>query len=337
MTKKKENSKEAWLDWLRDEPQSVSAQQDLRDRFKRQANSYQPVNRAQPQYPSSAPISLPARAQESIEHRLHQTYTVAPQSQHQPQSESQGQATSASNSAPAVTNSHKTALPATVSIQIHLPSFQSARFQNFARWSNRIITAIRQGTILAKNWYQRQLVTHRVRTLGFSIGIPIGFLLLFVPPLLNFGNDKTKTTSGSTTGTTAGAAVKYDQPPFEVITPSGKTKLATPDGVHAAYDGTKNTYSFTDSIGDNGFTVSQQPLPPQFSEGKTAVETIAPTINKGVTPTTLKILTGNAAVSTNPKYNSQTVVVAVRNQLLFIQSSHQFKTTDWENYLNTLQ
>jgi hypothetical protein len=308
MGKKKGNSKEAWLDWLRDEPPPQSAQDELRERFKRQANSYQPVNRAQPG-PAAAPVSPVA----------------APEAAPQPQAVSH--TTPTPEKAP---EASKTAAPATVSIQIHIPSLQSERFRKLAAKPKQGITAV-------KHWFSGQLRTNKARTIGISIGVPVVVLLLLVPPLFNFGHGKDKTDGGSAAGGAAGATVKYEKPPFEIVRPSNKPKLATPDGVHAAYDGAKNTYSYSDSIGSNGFTVSQQPIPPQFADGQAAVDSIAPTLTKGVTPVTLNILTGSAAVSTNPKYNSQIVVVAVRDQLLFIQSSHTFKDTEWENYLNTLQ
>jgi len=303
---KKKGNKQAWLDWLADEPPSASAQQELRDRFKRQANSYKPVNRAQPQ-----PIAQPSVAV--------------------PQHPVQPQAASHATSAPKpVSEASSAAPPATVSIQIHLPSFPGKRLR-------KLFTKLNQGITTVKTWFMYQLAAHKARTLGITIGVPLLIVLLFLPPLFNFGYGRDKTEKGGSAGTSAGSTVKYEKPPFQVVTPSTKTKLATPDGVHAAYDGEKNVYTYSDSIGGNGFTVSQQPIPSQFPDGPAAVESIAPTLNKGVTPVKLKVITGVAYVSTNPKYDSQAIVANVRDVLIFIQSAHAFKTSEWENYLNTLQ
>ncbi len=310
MGKKKGNSKEAWLDWLHDEPPSLSAQAELRERFKQQANSYKPINRSQP-------AALPT-AQPSV---------AATQSTNQARAVSQ--TPPAQNSAAGQSGASKGKTPATVSIQIHLPTFQFKRLR-------RLIATCKHGWGFATGWISQQFRTSRNRSVGICVAIIVVLLGVFVPPLLNLGG-KAKTGTGSTTGGSAGADAGYEKPPFVVVAPSSKPKLATPDGVHAAYDGVKNSYSFSDSISGNGFTVSQQPIPPQFSDGQTAVDSIAPTLNKGVTPVNLKPITGPAYLSTNPKYDSQTVVASIRNLLIFIQSSHAFKPVEWENYLNTLQ
>lgn len=348
MTKKKSN-KQAWLDWLADDPPAAKAESELRERYVQQANTFRPVNRSLQGSQSQPPVSTQSQAvqtQQPIRPQVpgygHQAPRHAPQtSVASPQRVVQPQAVS--NTAmppkvdPAASYTAKPTTPATVSIQIHLPTFQSERWRAFKtkiKWvSKRVVNWFNE----ARRWFLAQLAAHKARTIGLSVITPIVIALFFAPLFFNFGSDKSAAGSGGASGASAGSTVKYEKPPFEVVTPSGKSKLATPDGVNAAYDGEKNTYSFGDSISGNGFTLSQQPIPPQFSDGTAAVESIAPTINKGVTPAALKILTGTAYVSTNPKYNSQTVVANVRDVLIFITSSHAFKSTEWENYLNTLQ
>lgn len=319
---KKNSNKQAWLDWLADEAPTPSAQAELRERFKRQANSYQPVNRARPQ-------QLPPEAP--------QPSLAAPQTVLQPQPVSH--TTSAQRQAAGPSGASRASAPATVSIQIHLPSLKSKRFKQLAQFTKQVVSTVKLGLNSGKIWFLHQLATNKPRTLGISIGVPIIITLLLLPPLLHFGYgaDEAASSGSSANGTSAGAKAGYDKPPFEVVTPSSKTKLATPDGVHAAYDGERNTYSYSDTINGSGFTVSQQPIPAQFKDGQAAVESIGPTLNKGVTPSTLNVITGFAAVSTNPKYNSQTVVANVRDLLIFITSSHAFKDSEWVSYLNSLQ
>jgi hypothetical protein len=344
MGKKKGNNKQAWLDWLADDPPAPDAQQELRDRFKQQANSYQPVNRSQ--QPPTTPVQPPVTPQPSA--AMHQTVhgvaahqTVHGVAAHEtvhgvaaPQPAPQAQAVSntipAAKPAPTASPAATSAPNPTVSIQIHIPSLQSERFR-------RLVARVKQGIAAAKTWFRGQLALHKARTLMLAIGVPLLVVLLLLPPLLHFGSGKPKASGGGSAGSSAGATVKYDKPTFEVVTPSTKTKLATPDGTHAAYDGAKNIYSYLDNIGGNGFTVSQQPIPPQYSDGATAVESIAPTLDKDSAPTKLNIITGTAYVSTNQKYHSQTLVLNVRDVLLFIQSSHSFKNSEWESYINTLQ
>jgi hypothetical protein len=317
--KNKSNSKQTWLDWLRDEPPAADAQAELRERFKQQANSYRPVNRSlQGQQPAQPVHKAPVQPHPSV---------AAPQSPVQPQVVSD--ATHAPNSSTAAPGVPQSAAPATVSIQIHFPAL--------GKGFHRLFAKLKQGSTVGKQWFMHQLAVHKARTLTISIGLPALIVLLLLPPLLNFGYGKPKTASGGSSGSSTGASTTYDKPTFEVVTPSTKTKLATPDGVHAAYDGAKNVYTYGDTIGGNGFTVSQQPIPPQFSDGLSAVESIAPTLNKGVTPVKLNVITGTAYVSTNPKYNSQSLVLNVRDVLVFIQSSHAFTNSEWESYINTLQ
>lgn len=329
---KKKGDKQAWLDWLADDPPVPDAQEELRERFKKQANSYRPVNRSvqgtQGQPAVGQPVVQPIPPQPSVaEHRtVHGV--AAPQAAIQPQAVSN--TTSAPKPAPAAPDASQSAAPATVSIQIHFPSLKDGPL-------GKLFARLKQGGRVTRHWVRQQFADHRNRSLALAVGVPLAVLLLLIPPLFFFGNDKAASSSGGSTGSSAGATVKYEKPPFEVVTPSTKTKLATPDGVHAAYDGEKNVYTYTDRIGDNGFTVSEQPIPPQFSDGPSAVESIAPTLNKGVTPVKLTVITGTAYVSTNPKYNYQSLVLNVRDVLLFIQSSKAMTNTEWQNYINTLQ
>jgi hypothetical protein len=323
MAKKRGNNKQAWLDWLADEPPAADAQAQLRERFKQQANSYQPLNRtaappaqhqAQPQHTPVAPVAAPQTPQQA------QPVSRTPQVLHQPQ---------------AAQKPAKPAAPATVSIQIHIPAFHGERFKKLAAKFKQVKTQVKHWYTVAEAWLLDQYQRERKRTIGITVGSVVVLLLLIVPPLfLLNGNDKTA--NGSSTGTSAGG-VKQEKPSYDPVRPSNKPKLGTPDGVRAAYDSTRKSYTYSDSIAGNGFTVSEQPLPAQFKDGDDAVERVAPTLNKGVTPVKLKSLTGSAYVSTNAKYNSQTVVTSIRSLLIFIQSSHAFKNSEWEAYLNTLQ
>jgi hypothetical protein len=312
--KKKGNSKQAWLDWLADEGPSTDAKAELRERFKQQANSYQP-RRPQPVAPAAP-----------------QTTVVAPG--HAPQAQPVSNTTPAPNHASTASNAPA---PATVSIQIHIPVVHTERFRRAAAkvkgWIPQLKTWIFQGW----EWLRGQYQYERKRTVGIGVGVVVVIALLFLPPLFNFGYGKDKTAKGGSGGTNAGATTKIKKPTYEVVRPSSKPQLAEPDGVHAAYDSKRQSYSFRDYMGDNGFTVSQQPVPPQFKDGATAVETLAPTLVKGVKPTALKTLFGTAYVATNPKYSSQALVLTVRDLLIFIQSGHAYTNDEWVNYINALQ
>lgn len=311
MGKKQGKNKQAWLDWLADEPPAVGAQAELRERFKQQANGYRPVDRTRA--PQPAGPAMPLR-------QAPQTQAATP------------------SVASAKTATSQPAAPATVSIQIHIPAFHTERFKRgiakLKQWAGQFKDWLRQAGVWLWNQARMQYQEHRGRTVGTAVVV----LLLLIAPLGFALFHGAKTAGGSSGGTAGGAAAKKQaKPTYEVVRPSNKPNLATPDGKNAAYDSSRQEYSYRDSIGTNGFTVSQQPVPAKFGTGQLAVNAIAPTVMKGITPVKLNIITGAAEVSTNPNNGSQIVVASVRTLLIFIQSGHQFTTTEWEDYLNTLQ
>lgn len=311
--KHKGNNKQAWLDWLADDPPAPEAGAELRQRFKQQANSYQPRNRAAAPGPQTQ----------------HQTTVAAPQPV--------PQAPAVPNTAPAAHQAHMApvpAAPATVSIQIHIPAIHTERFKRGIAKIKRSIAQLRAWIVQGWEWLLGQFATNRKRTISIAAGVVVVLVLLIVPPLFNFGS---KPKQGSASGGSAGGVAKPKKPNYDVVHPSTKPQLANPDGVHAAYDSKRESYSFRDYIGQNGFIVSQQPVPAKFQDGAAAVSAIAPTLNQDVKPEALKTLFGTAYVSTNPKYGSQSVVFSIRNLLLFIQSAHAFTDEEWTNYINALQ
>jgi hypothetical protein len=315
--KKKGNSKEAWLDWLSDDGPSADAQAELRERFKRQANNYQPRQYASPtatqpvppRQPGAGPLEAPARPLQAA----------------QPQA----QAAQPSAGPQKVPTASQTNGAAGVSIQINIPQLS---FNRLRTW----LAVVRSWALQARDWFLAHLATNKRRTIVVSSLAVLGVAGIFAPPLLHLGA-KGGANLGDTNGTHGGTATaKYDKPPFTVVRPSTKPKLGTPDGVHAAYDGNKNTYSYGDSIGGNGFIVSQQPVPPQFKDGAAAVDKIGPTLN--TTPGhIISTLFGDAYVSVNAKTGAQSVVATVRNLLIFIQSSHKFTDSELTDYINALQ
>ena len=223
----------------------------------------------------------------------------------------------------------KAAQPATVSIQIHIPALQTEKFHRvkdkLLDWLEDSYQAVR--SLIAAN---------RRRSLIIALVTVLVLVGLFVPPLVLGKHGKGGNQGGAAAGSSAGAATSYAKPPFDVVVPSSKPKLATPDGVHSAYDGKRNTYSFSDNIGGDGFIVSQQPIPSSFKGGQDAVTKIGPTLGDS-TPVKISTLFGEAYIATNPKTSAQSVVVSVRDLLVFMQSAHDFKDSEWVTYINALQ
>ena len=170
------------------------------------------------------------------------------------------------------------------------------------------------------------------RTMALSAISVLVVAGLVAGPFLHLGSSK----AGKGTAA-AGSTVKYKKPPFKVIVPPSKPKLATPDGVHAAYDGNKNVYSFSDTIGNNGFILSEQPIPDKFNTAQDAISSIGPQIY-GATATnhTVNTFAGDAFVTVSSK-GAQTVIFSTNNLLMFIQSSYKFSDTQIQDYINALQ
>jgi hypothetical protein len=279
---------DTWAQWLADEPPAAGAEAELRQRRVQQANSYQPR-------PVAPPLTPPTAA-------------VPPQS---------STPISAPNTTPA----------ATVSIQIHMPSFRGSRVA-------RAVQAAWQSLRRLSNWYTSQFALNRARTVGFSALLTLAVVGAFILPLLHLIHGG----ADHATGSSAGAlSPKYSKPPFTVVVPSSKPKLATPDGVHAAYDGTKNVYTYSDSIGGNGFIVSEQPIPEQFNAAADAINSIGPKIyGPTAANSTVNTFAGDAYVTLSNK-GAQTIVFSVRNLLMFIQSAHKFSDTAIQDYINSMQ
>jgi hypothetical protein len=215
---------------------------------------------------------------------------------------------------------------ATVSIQIHMPSLQNSRLARAWRlvWrSPRRLAA----------WYTTQFNLYRARTISLSILATMALVGVVMVPVLHLTAH-----GGASQATSAGAlSPKYSKPPFTVVVPSSKPKLATPDGVHAAYDGTKNVYTFSDSIGSDGFIVSEQPIPTQFNTAADAINSIGPKIyGPTASSSSVNTFAGEAYVTTSTK-GAQTVVFSVHNLLMFIQSAHKFSDTAIQDYINLMQ
>lgn len=318
--KKKGNSKEVWLDWLSDDGPAPDAQAELRERYKQQANTYQPRQVTPPPAPQPNPTLGPQSVAPPEPARPLQA------AQPQPQAVRPQITPTPPISAPQPVNSANPTNAAGVSIQINIPQLS---FKRLRRWLEFVRSWIRRG----RDWFLAQLATNKRRTIAVSVLAVLVVAGIFVPPLLHFGAKGNASLGGANSGV---ATAKYDKPPFTVVRPSSKPKLGTPDGVHSAYDGTKNTYSYGDSIGGNGFILSQQPIPPQFKDGAAAVADIGPKLN--TTPGhTINTLFGDAYVSVNPKTGAQSVAATIRNLLIFIQSSHKFTDTELTDYINTLQ
>lgn len=320
MFKKKGNSKEAWLDWLSDDAPSQEAQAALRRQHVQRANTYQP-RQFTPQ--SGTPAVNPSLSGQQTAPEA-PTQPVTPQQPPQPVQTptQQPQAVQATTASVATPVRPQPTPGQGVSIQINIPQLHLDKFRRFKA---RIVGWIGQG----RAWFVRQWVANKPRTIAVSAVAVLVLASLLARPLLVHGKHSDNTAA------VGASAPKHAKPTFAVVVPSSKPRLATPDGVHAAYDGTKNSYSYSDSIGSNGFIVSEQPIPDKFNTADEAVKQIGPQIYGPSNGHIVSTNSGDAYVTSRGK-TAQTVVFSVHNLLMFIQSSHVFSDTDVQDYINGL-
>jgi hypothetical protein len=133
------------------------------------------------------------------------------------------------------------------------------------------------------------------------------------------------------------SSVQLSKPSFTPVVPSNQPQLAstaTAGSTAAAFDGTKDTYSYTDGFLGTPVTISQQPLPTTLGTPAQAIATVAKTVN-ATTP--IPTNAGTAYMSTNTKTGAQTVVYTENNLLIFIQAGFTHPNSDWTTFLNNLK
>lgn len=204
--------------------------------------------------------------------------------------------------------------PTGVSIQINLPQFHKPQFRR---------TKVAWATL------RPQLTRRRIITVTSIIVIVGG--LWGTLAILKQRHDHAAAQAALTAIQQATPQVR--KLAFTPAVPSTEQQLAIPDNVRAKFDPSKNNYSFVDLIANKQLTVSEQPLA-SSDVAKQQVISAAKLLHATVP---LNTGWGTAYIATNQKYNSQTVVVSVRELLIFLQSPFSFTNDQWATYINSLQ
>lgn len=128
-------------------------------------------------------------------------------------------------------------------------------------------------------------------------------------------------------------AAGLSRPTFVPVAPKDKPQLAQGNSRGTAFDGRRDSYSYTDSMGGVPFTVSEQPMPATFSSASQGLAAVA----KSVGASTVIPTKGLSAYETNnSKTSTQTIVFSVNNLLVFIQSYFPHNNGAWAQYINSL-
>lgn len=123
-------------------------------------------------------------------------------------------------------------------------------------------------------------------------------------------------------------------PTFTPVAPSEKSQLASASSAGTGFDGTRDVYSYNDTLSGTGITVSQQPLPTGAASPQAAIDKVAKSI--GAT-TPVSVPNGTKGYLADSHSGNQVVVFTVHNLLVFIQSPFTHTASDYQIYIANLK
>jgi hypothetical protein len=118
------------------------------------------------------------------------------------------------------------------------------------------------------------------------------------------------------------------QPTYQPLVPSAAQASAK------SYDGQRNLVSYTTNFSDARVTVSQQPLPANFSNDPSALQRAADSLNAKQKIETDK---GPLYVANSDTDNSQRAIYATKDVLIFIQADRKLDDVSWKSFVDLLQ
>lgn len=230
--------------------------------------------------------------------------------------------------------------PANISINISLPQLNLGGLKTIA-------LKLRMASVAGINLAKPYCVVAAKKVYSVASKMPASRLApalgaLTVVSLLGFGglqlvhrHQLANANALSAAATKKLATVATTKPGFKPVIPASKTELAAGKAGQTAFDTKRDTYSYNDTLKGQALVVSQQPLPANFKSNKDALANISKALNATQAVVTSAGATGY--IATDTKSNSQTVVFALNDKLIFIRSPFSHPTTDWQVYLSTLK
>ncbi len=282
------------------------------DRFKRSSQE-----RAWADWLSDTPPAPPTHAPESRQARVAQANTYQPRvPDRQPTADSRQ---------PAIAAAAATTPPANVTININLPKLRLPNARQAAQLGHKQLERLRT--------VPRPALPYKRISIGASV--VAGVLVIGVASQQLFFRPSAQQAAAVKAGSSSvGAAVTASAPSFIPVIPKDKPLLASPHNGQAAYDGTRDTYSYPDTVQGTEVTVSEQTLPDKYGSAQEAVSTIAKQL-KATQPLTVGSFT--AYIKNDSQSHGQIVVYASKGVLIFVQSAFTHNTDSWTSYLNSLQ
>jgi hypothetical protein len=206
-----------------------------------------------------------------------------------------------------------------VSIQINLPKLKLAPVK-------RAITAVGQGVGRVPRVYYRRL--------ALAAAVVAVLMVSGVVGLKVKGHLADAAATKAAKSVALKAATANAKPSFTPLAPADSKNAAANGTPQVAYDGKRNTYSFTDTVQGQAIVVSQQPIPSQYKSAAAAVADVAAKLSA---KTGVATSAGTAFIASDAKSNSQQLVFTKNNLLVFIQSPFSHSSDLWKAYINNLQ
>lgn len=296
-----------------------------KDRFRRRADYSSPVRRpatpppvvdgidqARPQANSVAPQQPAQQPQPMVAQQVPQTPPAPVVSAPRPMSEQtsaprQWTPSTGVQATPAVASESTAGAPTTIAVNISLPKLSKPKVK-LPKPSKKVVVitliVIVSVALIAGGVFATSKLIHHTPQSALN------------------GGDKLKTA-------VAGS------PTYTPVVPETKSELASTKTAGTGFDGTRDTYSYQDSISGLAFTVSQQPMPSDNATPQAKIDKIAKAIGG---TTVVKIPNGTKGyISGDVKSGNQVIVFTLHNLLVFIQSPFSHPPSDWETYIATLK
>jgi hypothetical protein len=125
-------------------------------------------------------------------------------------------------------------------------------------------------------------------------------------------------------------------PDFTPAVPVTKPDLANSPPVRSAYDASRGVYTVMDTFKGAPVTINEQKL--ASSDPKSAQDAVKQNADQISAKDPVTLANGSTAyMITDSKTGSQTIIFAVRNVLIYVNSLASHTNSDWRDYLNLFQ
>lgn len=124
------------------------------------------------------------------------------------------------------------------------------------------------------------------------------------------------------------AAAERTEPDYKPLLPEAETASAT------RYDAKRNLVSYNSTFSGVRLTVSQQPVPENFSKDPAAIMKMADSIKAKQIIETAK---GNLHVATNETAGDQLAVIADKGLLIFVHTDKKLDDISWKAFIELLE